>query len=399
MPLYKFKVSDAKGAVSEMLIEGESQADATRRLQRRSLIPLAFLGEGSGAQQQKGGFSGRFNAGEFTERLVPLVEADITLEKALGILADDKENAAIAGMASDLRRGLHEGRKLSDLIRERGNAFPQLYAGVVEAGEEAGALSLVLQELRKFLTDSAELTSFIISASIYPAFILGAGLFMLIFIFGVIIPKFASTLAATGVKSTATELLLSISGAFHSYWWLIPLFIIALILFIRQVRKPDGALRRFWDKTILTLPIVGRLVLFSNIARFSRTMAILLRSGVHLLKSVTIANRVIQNSAIRDSIQGLSGELRQGQKLSAALSQSSYIPPLMLEMLNVGEETGAVDTMLDRVADRYEAELRKGIKRLLNLFEPVIIILLGLAVGTIVILMFMAIMDMQNVAK
>lgn len=399
MPLYKYKVSDAKGAVSEMLIEGESQADATRRLQRRSLIPLAFLGEGSGAQQQKGGFSGRFNAGEFTERLVPLVEADITLEKALGILADDKENAAIAGMASDLRRGLHEGRKLSDLIRERGNAFPQLYAGVVEAGEEAGALSLVLQELRKFLTDSAELTSFIISASIYPAFILGAGLCMLIFIFGVIIPKFASTLAATGVKSTATELLLTISGLFQSYWWVLPLLIVVLIVLIRQIRKPDGAIRRYWDKTVLTLPIIGRLVLFSNIARFSRTMAILLRSGVHLLHSVTIANRVIQNSAIRDSIQGLSGELRQGQKLSAALSQSNYIPPLMLEMLNVGEETGAVDTMLDRVADRYESELKKGIKRLLNLFEPIIIILLGLAVGTIVILMFMAIMDMQNVAK
>jgi len=399
MPLYKFKISDAKGVVSETLIEGESQADATRRLQRRSLIPLAFLGEGTDGRQKAGIVAGRFNAREFTERLVPLVEADITLEKALGILADDKENLAVAAMAADLRRGLHEGRKLSELIRERGNAFPQLYAGVVEAGEEAGALSLVLQELRKFLTDSAELASFIISASIYPAFILGAGVCMLIFIFGVIIPKFASTLSATGIKSTATELLLSISGFFRGYWWLLPAAIILLILLIRQVRTPESAIRKLWDRYILKVPVIGRMVLYSNVARFSRTMAILLRSGVHLLQSVTIANRVIQNSAFRESIQGLSGELRQGQKLSAALSQSSYIPSLMLEMLNVGEETGAVDTMLDRVADRYESDLRKGIKNLLNLFEPVIIILLGLAVGTIVILMFMAIMDMQNVAK
>ena len=154
-----------------------------------------------------------------------------------------------------------------------------------------------------------------------------------------------------------------------------------------------------YDNLILKVPIIGKLVLYSNIARLCRTMAILMRSGVHLLNTVSIANRVVQNKTISTSITGLAGDLRQGQKLSSALSASKYIPSLMLKMIGVGEETGAVEIMLERVADRYEADMRKSIKRLLSLFEPIIIVVLGISVGSIVLLMFMAIMDMQGAAK
>ena len=200
MPLYKFKVSDQSGKVSELLIEGDSQADATRRIQGRKLMPLAFLGEGAGAAASGAFFRAKLDVVDFTDRLVPLLEANIPIERALAILGDDQSNPAATRVIRDLRRGLHEGRKLSDLIRDQGSVFPSVYGGVVAAGEEAGALPQVMGQLRNFLTSSAELKSFIISSSIYPGFIAISGIAMLGFVLGVIVPKFASALAGAGIK-------------------------------------------------------------------------------------------------------------------------------------------------------------------------------------------------------
>ena len=186
-------------------------------------------------------------------------------------------------------------------------------------------------------------------------------------------------------------------GFLQSYWWTAIVAIALLVFVIIQIRKPNSSLGRAYDNFILKVPLIGKLVLYSNIARLSRTMAILMRSGVHLLNTVSIANRVVQNSAISKSIKGLSGDLRQGQRLSAAMAQSEYVPSLMIKLISVGEETGAVETMLERVADRYESDMKRTIKRLLSLFEPIVIVILGISVGFIVLLMFMAIMDMQNV--
>jgi type II secretory pathway component PulF len=307
------------------------------------------------------------------------------------------DDAFAAQTVSDLRRGLHEGRKLSDLIRDRGRLFPRLYSSVIEAGEEAGALPQVMGELRRFLVDSRELRAFILSASIYPLFIVFSGCIMLGIVLGVIVPRFAKVLASTGRQSSSsTRLLLGLSDAAHTYWWIVPLLVVAIFALLWKLRDEESALRAAYDRWILGVPLAGRMVLFSNLSRMCRTMSILMRSGVHLLDVVSIANRVIQNRTLRESIAGLSGELRQGQRLSHALGQSRHVPTMMLRMLAVGEETGAVETMLDRVADRYESDMRRLIKRLLALFEPMIIIVLGLFVGSIVLLMFLAIMDMQS---
>ncbi len=398
MPLFKFKVTDAAGTVSELLIEGENQTDATRRLQRRGLLPLEFLGEGTRSQQNKSLFGPKLDVVEFTDRLVPLLEANIPLEKALGIVGESQDNPVLQQTVLDLRRGLHEGRKLSDLIRERGREFPQLYAGLVEAGEEAGALPQVMSELRNFLLESRELKSFIISSSIYPAFICVTGIILLAIVMGVIVPKFATALAGAGIKSSSTDFLMALSNILRSYWWVV--FVIAALIgyCIYQIRDENGKIRHVYDSLILKVPLAKNLVLYSNISRLCRTMAILMRNGVHLLNTVAIANRVLQNQTIKKSIVGLSGELRQGQKLSTALANSPYIPQLMLRMLAVGEETGSVEVMLERVADRYEADMKGLIKRMLSLFEPMIIVLLGLSVGSVVTIMFMAIMDMQGAA-
>ncbi|NLF17048.1 MAG: Type II secretion system protein F [Lentisphaerae bacterium ADurb.BinA184] len=397
MGLYRFRVSDPSGAVRELLIEGDSQPDATRRVQRRGLLPLAFLGEGAVAAAQQVGWRQRFDVVDFTDRLVPLLEANIPLERALGILGESRDEGFSTQLVNDLRRGLHEGRRFSELIRDRGRLFPRLYASIVEAGEEAGALPQVMAQLRLFLVESRELRSFLVSASVYPLFIIVAGVVMLGVVLGVIVPRFAGVLEASGgTVSTPTRLLIALSGLARGFWWLLPVVLLLAVVAVFFLRREQSAFRGAVDRWLLALPVTGRLVLAGNLARFARTMAILMRAGVHLLDTVGIASRVVQNQTLARSLVGLSGELRQGQRLSEALSQSRYIPPVMLRMVAVGEETGAVDTMLERVAERYEAEMKRQIKRLLSVFEPVVIICLGLAVGSVVMLMFLAIMNMQS---
>ena len=174
------------------------------------------------------------------------------------------------------------------------------------------------------------------------------------------------------------------------------MLIVGLVLLLHQLRQQGSAVRKAYDRWILHVPLASQLVRYSNLARLCRTMAILMRSGVHLLNTVAIANRVVQNNEIQRSLDELSGELRQGQRISAALGKSRFIPSFMLRMIAVGEETGEVEVMLERIADRYETDLRRLVKRMLSLFEPLVIICLGLGVGFIVLLMFMAMMDMQS---
>ena len=398
MSLFKFKVSDQSGKVGELLVEGDSQADATRRLQRRGVLPLQFLGEGSTSAAEMGtfGLRRRFDTIDFADRLVPLLEAEIPLERALGIVGEGMQDSFTTSVVADLRRGLHEGRKFSDLIRDRGRLFPRLFASVVEAGEEAGALPEVMRELLRFMNDSREFRTYIVSASIYPLFILSASLVMLGILLGVIVPRFAAVLESSGQPlPISTLLLVRVSELGREFWWCLPILVAGCAFLLMQLRR-EGRIRTAYDEFVLNVPIAGRMVLLANLSRLARTMAILMRSGVHLLDTVSIASRVVQNLTLNRSVSGLAGELRQGQKLSHALGNSPFIPPFMLRMLAVGEETGVVENMLDRVADRYEADLRRTVKRTLALFEPAVIICLGVFVGAVVLAMFFAIMDMQG---
>ncbi len=399
MAVYKFKISDASGKIMETLVEGDSRAEATRRLQRRGVVPLEFLGEGAvsiAAPRGAFGRRGKFDVIDFTDRLVPLLQAHIPLERALGIVGEGMENPYAAGVVADLRKGLHEGRKFSQLIRDRGRLFPNMYSSMVEAGEEAGALPQVMADLRQFLTDGRELRGFVVSASVYPCFVVGVSVCLLIFLLGFIVPKFAQMLTSAGRHpSFSTRMLLNASDLVRGYWWLLPIIIAGVVALIIRARN-DGKVRRWLDGVMLRLPVIRDLVLYANIARLARTMAILMRSGVHLLDTVAISAKVLGNSTIRQSSSGLASELRQGQRLSAALGGSKVVPQFMLRMLAVGEETGAVEGMLDRVAERYEGELRRTIRRLMSIFEPLVIVILGALVGGIAVTLFLAINDMRS---
>ena len=397
MPLFRFKAADRSGAVIETVIEGESQNDAVRRLRMRSLTPIDFLGEGEGESTSKGFFQGsKFNVVEFTERLVPLLEAGIPLERSLAIIEETMEKPRDASFIRDMRQGLHEGRKFSQLIRDRGNMFPRLYANIVEVGEEAGALPQVLKQLQSYLNERKEMRSYVVGASIYPCAIAFVSFGVVMFLLGYIVPKFGKILAKSKKEPAAvTQFLLDLSWFISNYWYIVVLFM-ALIIFIPIYFSRNETYREYWDNFLLKIPFVGKIVVTSNVASLVKTLSVMLKSGVHLLQAVQISARVIPNSVVRNSISSVASRLRQGEKLSHALAQSEYLPKLVIKMLAVGEETGNVEDMMERVGTRYEVDLRNKIKALLNLFEPAVIVCLGGIIAFIVVTMFLAISDISK---
>lgn len=400
MPQFKYKASDKGGKVQEVVIEGDTKQDALSRLRHKGFTPIKFIGNINLSEDgQHGHFWQRkaLDPCDFTNRLVPLLNAQIPLERALGIIEEGMEHEPGKVMLKDIRRGLHEGKKFSSLIRDRGHCFPGVYANMVEAGEESGALAGVMRELQKFLNESRELKEFLITSSIYPAIILSVTLVVIILLFTVFIPRFAKIFMDMGKQlPLPTQMMLDISNFVTGFWWLWIILIFLFTMGVRMIRR-GGKSRAWWDKVVLKVPVFGKLLQLIEIARFVRTLAVLIQNHVHLLETVRIAERVIQNSFIVNTLTGVSSELKGGAKLSNALSKSDYIPITVVRMLNIGEETGSMGEMLEKVAEQYEVNIKTQVKRLLAMFEPVVILLLALVVLSVVLSMFLAILEMNQI--
>ena len=401
MPLYKYKAVDSKGgAPVEMLIEGDNQDDALAKLRSKGFTPIRFMGQTNSDRNSFFSFidrRGSFDCGEFTNRLVPLLNAQIQLERALGIIGETTEDEYTAEIARDLRRGLHEGKKFSSLIRDRGSLFPPVYPNMVEAGEESGALPMVMEELQKFLNERKELRDFLITSSIYPAIILTVTGGLVVLLFTVFIPRFAKIFEDMGrALPLPTQIMLYISKAFSGWYLLLWLGLILFIFFLIAKIREGGRAKEIWDIFLLKIPVLGKLVQIIEVTRFIRTLSVLLQNYVPLLNSVTIAERVIQNATIKETLTGVTSELRAGTKLSSALAKSEYIPKTATQMMTIGEETGNVGAMLRETAQYYESEIKSRIRKLLALFEPFVILLIAMVVLAVVSSIFMAIVELQS---
>lgn len=401
MPQYKYKAVDRAGKVTDnLVIEADSREESVSRIRQKGFTPIKFIGEVGGADEAQGGFlltRKSLDPCEFTNRLVPLLNAQIPIERALSIIEEGMEDDRGKSMVNEIRRGLHEGKKFSSLIRARGAVFPGIYANMVEAGEESGALVGVMQELQRFLNDRKELREFLITSSIYPSIIMTVTMVVIILLFTLFVPRFSKIFLDMGkTLPLPTQIMLGISNLLTGYWWLWIILIILGAATIRQIQR-GGKFKAYWDEYILKVPVFGKLIHLIEISRFVRTLAVLIRNHVHLLETVRIAERVIQNSQILATLAGTAGELKGGARLSKALSKSDYIPQPVVRMLSIGEETGNMGEMLEKVAEQYEENVRNQIKRMLSMFEPVVILFLAFVVLGVVLAMFLAILEMNQI--
>ena len=401
MPSYHYKVCDLNGKLSEVTVDAESLDEALRRLRHRSLKPISLVAESMVGEKNRYGlrrlFSGSFDPYEFTESLVPLLKAQVPLEKSLAILSGDDNSANAPDVAMRIRIGLIEGKQLSEMVRFHGSLFPPLYADLVEAGERSGALVEVMEQLLVFLKTRRELREFLITSSIYPVIILVVTFGVIALLFTVFLPKFAQVFADMNKElPTPTAVMISLSEFISNVWWLWVLILgVGLLMVQSMIRR--GVVKPVLDELLVRTPITRSIILSLEISRFFRTLSVLVRNHIHLLDGVSIASRVIQNGTVKRTLNRISSDLREGGKLSVSLSKSHFVPRIAIQMIKVGEESGQLSGMLEQIALRYESIVRTKIKRLLALFEPLVILFLSGIVLAVVLAVFMAVFEMSNI--
>jgi general secretion pathway protein F len=298
----------------------------------------------------------------------------------------------------DVLRSVRGGSSLADaLAKHHPRPFSRLYVNMVRAGEKGGVLESTLRRLAEFLEESQEFRDAMVSALIYPALLAGVSTAAVIFLLTFVVPRFAaifSDLEAT--LPLPTLILLRVSEVMQRYGWLLGIAAVAVLVAIRMVLSTAaGRLRA--DRLILGLPIVGDVIVKIEVARFTRILGTLLRSGVALVNALAVVTELLANRALAHAVEGLGDGVRRGAGLAQPIADAGVFPRLAVHMVRVGEETGRLEEMLLRVAGTYEAESRKLVKRLIALAEPCVILVMGLVVGFIVVAMLLAILSATDI--
>ncbi len=406
MANFRYLVLTNKGVQQEYAMEAPTEAEARRRLQRQGMRPIRPLGMSEKdlpslpetARRRKWYQpAGKFDVNNFTNRLAPLLEANVPLEKALAVIEESATDPKTLEILFELRRGLHEGKRFSELVRKMDREFPPVYASLIETGEEAGCLPEVAKDLRRFLSESKEFREFVVTSSIYPVIVIAVTLTVVVLLFTIFIPRFAKIFANMGRQLPGlTQVMLNISDFMVACWWLWPLLAVGAVLLTKAAQRP-GKVKDVADRVILRLPLFGGLVQSIQIGHFVQTLAIMVSRHVHILSAVRIARRAIGNVQIQHSFEEVEDDLRGGNKLSDILGGSTYMPLGSAAMLRIAEESGEMGEMLRRIGAELEADTRLKVKRLLAMLEPLIILVLAVVVMLVVLAVFLAIWEMNKI--
>ncbi len=402
MSVFVYRAYDASGKIVTGTMEAQEREAVIAKLQQSRHFPLKV--EKEAGEEKSGQFDlllkfkwiGTKEVLIFSQQLASLLEAGIQLDRSLSILIELTENKKLKLVVEDVQTAVHGGSSFGDALAQHPEAFSKIYVNMVRAGESGGVLEQVMRRLAEFLENTQGLKSDIISAMIYPAIltVVAGGSVALLLTF--VVPKFTKLFKDMGQSLPwATQLLLSISGAIRNSWWLIIIGSVLLVLGIKYyVSTPAGKLQ--WDTLKLKLPLIGLLVRKIEVSRFSRTFGTLINSGVPILKGLAIVREIVSNALMSKAMANVQSGLKEGEGITAPLRASGLFPPLALHMISIGEETGQLDTMLLKVADNYDAEVRITVKRLMGFLEPILILVMGLVVGFIVLAMLMAVFSIND---
>jgi general secretion pathway protein F len=326
------------------------------------------------------------------------VGAGIPLVDALTALVEQVDHERLKRVLSSVKQRVNEGSSLADALAQHPKAFSTLYVNMIRAGESSGALDVVLFRLADFTESQSRLRSKIVGTLTYPAAMLLISLVVMGILFTVVIPKITKIFEDTKVTLPwTTRLLIGFSGFVYDWWWALLLLAAgAGMLFARWRRTPEGRAR--WDVWMLTVPIFGPLVRQIAIGRFARTLATLLKSGVPLLTALDIVKNIVGNTRLAAVVEQSRESIKEGESIAAPLKRSGEFPPLVYHMVAIGEKSGQLEEMLGNVANAYESQVETRIAALTSLLEPVMIVLMGVAVAFIVFSILMPILQVNTIA-
>ncbi len=401
MAAFEYLALDPRGREQKGLIEADSPRQARQLLREKQWAPLEVKQAKSKEDVSRGGLSfGRgLSARDLalvTRQLGTLVQAALPIEEALRAAAAQSTSAKIKSMLLAVRARVMEGHSLAAALREYPSAFPELYRATVAAGEHAGHLGLVLDQLADYTDQRQQSRQKIQLALLYPVILMVASLAIVVLLLGYVVPDVVKVFVNTGQELPAlTRGLIATSDVVKNWGWLIVLGLIGAFLAMRAALR-DPALRLRWHAFILRIPLIGRLSRATNTARFASTLAILTKSGVPLVEALSIAAAVIANLRIRERVVEAAQKVREGSSLTRALDATGEFPPMMLHMIASGEKSGELDQMLARTARNQENDLAAQVSLLVGLFEPFMLVFMGAVVLVIVLAILMPILSLNQ---
>jgi type II secretory pathway component PulF len=382
-------------------MEAPDPRAVVERLHREDYYPIEVLPQADGGRFWRLGGSriATRDLVAFTQQLATLFEAGLPLDRALGVLEELAPNPRLRTIVGDLLKSVRSGASFGEaLAKHHPRPFSRLYINMVRAGEKGGVLEATLRRLAEFLESAQEFRQAMISALIYPAFLVTVGSGAIVFMLTFVIPRFAEIFAELGPRvPLPTQILLGVSGALVGYWWVLAALAAAALLGARAALATEGG-RLAWDRALLHLPLAGEVLRKGEVGRLCRTLGTLLQSGVPVLTALAVVKEIVGNRVLALAVERLADGVKRGAGLSAPMGESGVFPPLALHMVRVGEETGRLEEMLLKVADSFEADVRTTVRRLVGLLEPVIILIMAGFIAFIVVSMALTIFSINEVA-
>lgn len=405
MPEFIYKAKKGPSETVEGVISADNISSAIRKASEGGLYLLSVDEYHTGRHAPGSLFtvSGRKvsvkELANFTRQLSDLLGSGITIARALGLLYEQTENRAFKAVIADVRDSCVAGNLLSESLAKYPAVFSKLYTSLIKSGEASGTIDDILRRLADFSDKDLEIRTKVRSALAYPILMAAVGVMTVAVLLTFVIPKIAGMFSDLGQNLPApTLLLINISSALRNYWWLIMLLALLAGAALKNAYKKKE-IKRLIDAAKLKMPLAGDLVKRVEVARFARTLATLLKNGVPILEALTIVSGTINNDIIKDEIMRASSRVREGLSLAGGFGKESVLPRLVVNMIEVGEESGKVDDVLFKVAENYDKEVDAAIKVMMSLLEPILILALGLIVGFIVVSMLLPIFEINFLAK
>jgi type IV pilus assembly protein PilC len=390
MPTFEWKGTARNGQTQTGVLVADSKDAVINVMRRQQIVVTAVKEKGKEIALPKfGGGVPSQSIAIFTRQFSVMIDAGLPLVQCLEILGGQQDHKVFKRTLIQIRQDVESGSNLADAMRKHPKVFNDLYTNMVAAGEAGGILDTILQRLATYIEKSVKLNGQVKSAMIYPVAVISIAAIVVAVILWKVIPVFAALFESLGAElPLPTRVVIALSNFIADYWWLIIMVVMATIYSIRKYHETYKG-KRVLDGILLRVPVLGMLLRKIAVARFCRTLSTLTSSGVPILDGLSITARTAGNSIVEDAIMQTRKSVEEGKTISEPLGDTDVFPPMVVQMIAVGEQTGALDTMLSKIADFYEEEVDTAVAGLMKLLEPVLIAFLGVAIGGIVIAMYM----------
>lgn len=397
MPKFAYSARPAAGGdIQTGELEVKTKDEVLAYLHKQKMIPVSVREKERGITIQFGTGITTRDIVIFTRQFATMINSGLPLVQSLDILAEQTENQSLRKVIQDVLYDVESGNTLADAMGKHPKVFTELFVNMVAAGEAGGILDTILLRLATFLEKNDALVRKIKGAMIYPSVIFSVAGMAVVILLLFVIPTFQVMFDAAGIPlPLPTQIVINMSVFLQGYWWACGLGIAGFFFGIKQLYATKGG-QLFLDRLLLNMPIIGNMQRKAAVARFTRTLGTLVSSGVSILEGLEITAKTAGNRVIHDAIMDARTSIAGGETIAGPLKESGVFPPMVVQMINVGEQTGGLDEMLTKIADFYDEEVDAAVEGLLAAMEPIMIVVLGVVVGGMIVAMYLPIFDMIN---